>query len=428
MLKSRTSPYDLGNVADGLYYKNVSTGPLSTYCTIYKLCTEEKALKADADGYAKRTNDSKLKYFVGSCLDTISTTRGKRPAAPCELRFNPCTHWQARYFNYPVSGVYKSGTSGGECNYHRFTPVGIVPATVDSHNFDGLQNAQARAWAAMQPRFESGVMTLNYILELGDVLAPLELAVDGIKALRRIFGSRQWARSVSRLDPTKPLANVHLCYEFGVKPFIDDTWNLLTLLRERVQDKLKEFVDDGVDVQTRHYSERQVYLQEGLATSTVKSGRYRDTLFTATMDYTYSYELKSFMEAVTRYYGLQLSAAAIWEAIPFSFVADYFIKIGDAIAWSERDPNLAMNVWTYGESLKSRYISGYYADLSNQSWPLVINREVVSKGVAPITGYMAQLYTRYAARPNKGLVIPRLSSGLNKSQMVNLAALARGFL
>lgn len=425
MLRSTQYPFDVGEAGDGLYYVNASYGSHYTFCSYYKLCTNDFSNEAYVKGRALRANAGLINKFTGIGVDRIAEARrGRRHAT-----FNEVVHLRERYMNYALAGVSKnSSTSASQYYYTRLSPVAIVVGHTNSHEFSGLQFAQARAWGAMQPRFEGTVSLINFIAELGEALDPLKMGINAAKTLRRFFRSRKFRRDVRNYDPTKPLADSYLCYTFGVKPMIDDIWSLIGLVKDKVDQKLAEFQQNGVDMNTRHYSEMQwECVSDSYPTRTVTAGIFRSSKFTATLDYRYEYNLRSFYEAMLKYYGLELSAKALWEATPWSFVVDYFLKVGDAITYSDRDPHLVLDVARYGESLKTQYHSGHYAVLDRQTWGLNINGVLHTSGPVPITGYNSCLYSRYPATPYKGIVVPRVSAKLNTTQKLNLVALARGF-
>jgi hypothetical protein len=141
------------------------------------------------------------------------------------------------------------------------------------------------------------------------------------------------------------------------------------------------------------------------------------------MGYKYAYKRRSRVDFAKRYWNLNLTPEVFWNAIPFSFVLDYFVKIGKAIHFMSRDENLDMNVLEYGESVKSESSSGVHVVPGHDNSILLINNRPSGGGL--VSGCRAIFYNRYPTEPQKlGAYAPKLNK-LKDKQLFNILALIR---
>jgi hypothetical protein len=299
----------------------------------------------------------------------------------------------------------------------------------------------------MQPRFQGDFDGLNFLFELKD----FKNIAKHIAALRpsQIEGSLRKAKAaISRADravrngsatrravitasaATRLASEAILIKHFAIDPTVKDLLGLHGQLQNLVNDVQHRFREQGTNANRRHYSER---IDESESTTISKDPNawykkgtvYQDD-FTATMEFTYDYKLRDNFSALERYYGLELNAEVVWNAIPFSFLVDYFCKIGDAIGNMTTDPNVMLEMSQYCES---RLISKKHGMMWNgsvgrkSSWCAIVN------GAPPvdnqvISGYAGTLYERRVVPPRKGMALPRLKLPSVK-QALNIVALAR---
>jgi hypothetical protein len=289
-------------------------------------------------------------------------------------------------------------------------------------------NAQRTAWAVMQPRFEGDISMFNFLLELKDVRELLHLLkAKPLRKLRNFF-----RRKRKLFDPTKPIAQAHLTNEFALKPLLSDIYTIVCQINQNVLDAQSDFADAGLGRNARHYSETAVIDDTGFTANTYRyynqgSGVIEWQRFTATMEYSYQYSARSSIDAFMRYWGLTPSWEAIWNAIPFSFVVDYFIKVGNSIAAMEKDPNVELELHQYCESILSKRQTGsFFIKERALRGTIISDGRSVQDEYFLHSGRETSLYTRRVAAPNKGAVLPRISM-LSSKQGANLAALLRCF-
>lgn len=305
--------------------------------------------------------------------------------------------------------------------------------------------ARARAWHSMQPRFEGAVSMLNFLFEMKDfkdvskALVNLRLSIYNIsKRLDKKVSKwdrtgqiRTWA-----FDPTLPAAEALLVNNFAVQPLIRDVADIMLQASLIVAEVQKQFLEDGLSFQKTHFSETIVHDEQlvnpgyGLYPYYLRKGRVWKTRFTAHLYYKYSYRMRSAYEAFMRYWGLSGSFEALWNAMPFSFLADYFVQIGKSLHYMERDGNVDLTEWYYGESYKTTITVGTYIIDTPFLRSLIIDGEAVDLSKSPlnfVSGWKGVLYDRKLTEPVKIMAIPKLKlpSG---SQSLNMLALARCFL
>lgn len=425
MIKSKQVPITWGMLAPGgagKYCSAISGGSYTTFKNRGVL-TEAQAWLEQAYGLANAT--STRATIAGTGLDRIEYQEHGGYDV-----FKRCHHYREGCLkNWPLSGVIRYSPT--TCYIHRFwrqaNSAQSLPASVNHHAFADLSAAQSRAWHEMQPEFEGNVSMINFLYELGEVKALLRDSLLAIKHVRN-FLTRLRRGSIKKIDVTKPIAEAHLQYNFGIKPLVDDITTIATQLYTKVIELQAQFALDGLHNNVRHYSETQVFSSTLPAESGVGFATVFQSKFTATMDYSYEYELRSSTAALIRYWGLELSAEAIWNALPFSFLLDYFIKIGKAISQMEHDPNVTLKLARYGESLKTTNSVGYHVQfISGVDWPYIINGYATYGGIHLLMGAETKLYTRQPTMPNKGIAIPMIGH-LNDKKMANMAALLRCFL
>lgn len=372
--------------------------------------------------------------------------------------FNNCNHVIDRWSNYAYGGIWGSyynqpnSTRGNYSDYYRLAPgtADLSPTTYKpEQNFAEYDSASRRAWWEMRPRFEGEVSMLNFLFELKDFkdIAKYAVKFDWRKVASQLsdfkrsmrtqpFGTvnRTFGQVAERLGNasyvSRKAAELHLVNEFAIKPLISDVGLILKQASQIVKDVQAEFQEKGLAPQVRHYSEQTVHKDTRVAQT---KGNYmfsyaaerHVSIFTATLEYTYDYKLRSDSDAFLKYWGLKLTPEALWQATPFSFLVDYVIKVGNAFHSMGLDPNVKVLKHQYCESILQKGLKGcMYMGGPNRNF--VINGKLASDGDL-FTGREYTSYCRRVTEPNKGLATPRFSLPSGK-QGINMAALARCFI
>jgi hypothetical protein len=348
-------------------------------------------------------------------------------------RFNNCDHYRDGGFMFPVSGVMNydrdllNACELGHRKYYQY----LGPAeTVLKHPRLDTSEAQRVAWHTMQPEFAGNVAMLNFIFELKDFKSIAKyLARQPLKKMANAF--RRWRRDpkfIRKFDPTRPIAEAHLVNAFAIKPLISDILAIQAQLQEMVREAQDTFQLEGLEGNTRHYTQVYPSVKDGGSYKLFRSGTLYQTTFTATLSYEYQYSMRADWDAFTRYWGFDLSPEVVWNGVPFSFLADYFINIGETLALLDHDPNVNLNVMKYCESLLTQSVKGLYRDGDYNAAPYLVNNAKKGGGEdVPVAGHMSQLYTRRVTSPNKGTVLPHVQMPTT-GQWTNVAALVRCIL
>lgn len=369
---------------------------------------------------------AKLPAYVGTGIIDYDCSFDKS-------KYNACHHVVSEGVSLPYGFFVKDDILPyyGYCaGCWRDDPSGS-PQTVDSHLTLQTTLAANRAWWTMQPRFEGKISMINFLIELKDLKS---LAQHGYNIMHKLGNLRKTLNRYRRnpsYDPTKACANAYLEYQFGIAPLLKDLstiWKQMADIVREVQDEFaaKGLSDDGI---TSHYTE--TLASDSSVTYGKRSFRFlqygtvRKTIFTATMQFNYDYKLREGFEAFLKYWGLSGSAEAFWEATPFSFLADYFVKIGKAIHAMEVDPNVKIYEHKYCESVKTTFTSGVHVGKTDDGIvTLVVDGKPTDNAL--VAGFSGKKYNRAPCSPNKGLYVPRVNTqGLSNDQKTIIGALIR---
>lgn len=242
----------------------------------------------------------------------------------------------------------------------------------DSYDWDAFSG---RAYRAMEPSLENNFSILNFFYELKD-FKELHRSIGSFWRLSRRMkpktflertNSQQggsatirglldaWTtRDSSALQRARGVAGAHLSWEFAIRPFVSDLSQISKILASMMQ-RIKEYRDKAGIPQTRHYVEKEDAPDFGdinvalNAYQRIKIKRLNTPQVErhATMRYVYSIpymsEVMSNILGVMGQLGLSPSRPSIvWNAIPFTFLVDWFFDVGDLLdRWFGRDLNPA---------------------------------------------------------------------------------------
>ena len=460
MYKTRTLPVDYGRMNDCLY----TPGSL-TYAKSGELAACLQYPDWNIMGYygsgissrynaeeANRNTEFAYMYAASAGQETFNSSENRKP------QFNNCDHVKTAHSTY-YPFTLQWDRYNNEMYYHirKYDRMSDYKAyavpwdyTSGITSFGDYTSASRRAWWEMQPRFEGEVSMLNFIFELKDFrdLAKASLKLRSLSSistemrkfkqkLRRIDSKLMSKTSPvdtcfkvgsSALSAAKVGAQARLINEFALKPLISDWANILAQSGEIVRNVQKEFQKKGLSDQVRHYSE--TYYKTNTASHSTNAwygwGTKDKSVFTATLEYHYDYSMRSDSDAFLKYWGLKVTPEVIWNAIPFSFLADYFLKIGKSIHAMKTDPNVSLLKTQYCESILRTYDSGYVT-VAGPNVNLVVNGVENPSDGSCITGITGTHYKRRVTAPNRGSAIPRISLPSGR-QGANMAALAVCFI
>lgn len=290
---------------------------------------------------------------------------------------------------------------------------------------------------------------LNFLYELKDFKDISKLLSLNTKKnpLIRLLSTDITKALPNKLDPsllstpTKRLAEGHLINAFAIQPLISDLSAIFQQVHQMVDEAQAKFKESGAGT-TRRWSKQldpvanltQLSPQNGYRESV---GSRRTSTFTAVAKMKYKYTPRSKFNAFCTYWGLVPTAEAVWNALPFSFLVDYFLSIGKSLNRMRTDPNLSdYAINEYSESLLTSYTSGRYistaevTETGNVNMGIIVEDKYFLKPHAPvlIDGWEVSHYTRWLnAKPYYGPALPKLLAP-KRSQWINMAALARCML
>jgi hypothetical protein len=363
---------------------------------------------------------------------------------------NDCSNVKQQWVFKPHTAVSGRGS----------TVTKVYPYWIDKTNYGSLLPtynvsgmdpllASNRGWYHLQPRLEGEAQMLNFLFELKDFrdIATRLVKIKPHKFLTYVQRlQRHHARKNARYNSiTESAAEIWLMNTMMVLPTYNDMVDIMATAQLCANEALRQFKDKGLELQSRHYSE---VLEENNQMSSSYSGTSRGRIstakFTSTLHYKYGYREISDTLSFAKQWGLTGKASHVYNALPFTFLLDYFINFADALAAIELDTDLELDPFQYSESILAQSISGRYVagdqyyptalitgELVAPQWPqtdAMYANVVVPKVGTVLNGMVASDYMRVRKPwPRRGLYMPKISLP-KTSQGINMLALARAFL
>lgn len=281
---------------------------------------------------------------VESLSESISqSVRGK---------YNDCSHTKVEHeYNFSVSGVYTTTPSliTQTCTGYGFhQPSWAVRAwSFGPWSFD-VQSLASEAYQAMRPTMSTGTSLTNFLLELRD--------------FRSLF--KLWDKTKSLLQNA---ASGHLNYSFGWKPMIKDITDLVTGAAE-FDKRFHDFLSRAGSYQHRRFRKKLGGQTFTSATALLPEmggnwygyhvHQYTELTFASCISYVYSLPQYSYREmrfrAILDTLGLNLKPSQIWQAIPFSFLFDWFwnmTRLLESIESNLLDPKMRVDMCMYSTKI-----------------------------------------------------------------------------
>ena len=441
MKKTQTLPFDRGDTL-GYYYPSSGQGNLVNK----ELPLTWNTLEKYAFGVANATTYLNPPVWVGNQVFESSTR--PRPmfnnvsnykATGVQLpHLYAVRHYNPFYANYKYYYAY--------C-WLRGMPAGVNTSPVlNGTDWSGCDGAQRRAWWSMQPRFEGEVDALNFLFELKDFRQIAKAAgrfdyrhISSELGKLKSWTGRQLRNTKSKSIPknflslfnagTMTVAQGILIKNFAIDPTVKDCLAIHAQAGTLVDEVQQSFFDRGLTRQSSHYRE-QISVTDNTSVGAqnyywLSTGDYSSLTFNATIEYQYDYKMRSRVDALKAYYGLNVNAEVIWNMLPFSFVCDYFYKVADALHFMRTDPNVDLRTLQYAESLLHVSSSGTHVNTDSRILAFHCpSLKASTLDLNLLTGYQASHFLRRVTHPNKGAALPRVNLPSNK-QKLNLMALAR---
>lgn len=303
-------------------------------------------------------------------------------------------------------------------------------------------NLRAEAYWTMRPRFEGEVSLVNALYELKDFrdilkyINPINME-RAIESLNRFWNGPLQAARISG----KAFATGHLINAFAAQPLIAD---ISTAIAQAQATVLEHQTALGLRDENQRYFTRALDPKSTLSAITRyaevghQTGSLDTAVFTAVMQYNQVYKPIEASRAFIQYWGLNpFQVEAVWNAIPFSFLADYFISIGKSFKLMRRDPNIEIFPKYYTESvLQTRRVGAFIVPGTfKQIGALICGAKKVEyidtshfddQHPLQVTGFESSNYHRYLTTPYQGPVLPRIkipSSSQGQNMLALLAVL-----
>lgn len=184
-----------------------------------------------------------------------------------------------------------------------------------------------RSYQVMRPKLESELSIPNFFIELRDV--------------RRLFPSIVSSVENILLRRSKGVSDAILTKTYGIDPLVGDLKRMATALsslkkeaqklRQNSGKPNKRFYSETIDVSSEKSEENwgSIIFGHEVDPCQIK--------YTAAMTYSYEYDVSAipdFNLMLASYLGFRAKKLPeiLWDAIPFSFVVDWVLKIGDFLS------------------------------------------------------------------------------------------------
>jgi hypothetical protein len=329
---------------------------------------------------------------------------------------NPCFHETYKWGNADYHYIEADEWVSMYGNWHFVTHCrDICPVPFSSpYGFLGLTEYEkyqlaTKAWRAVQPTFDpkSGFSGVNMLLESRELTRLPSQIRSAAKKLEELM----YRHDLALIDVSKPLAELQLTSDFGVKPLVSDL-AALSVLAEQSAGRLARFNRQGAQWNSLHYAEDLTPSLARYPYGRATDYRERRGRYHAGLRCKYQQRAEDLGGSLLAYYGLTLSPAQIWEATPFSFLVDHVITVGKTLEMLSRT---AVTDITRGEFVESfTYNTAYVRCLTNTPNIRYFSGGCDSRGVNcgsdyPIAWYERQAYDRFISRPPalSGVPVPR---------------------
>lgn len=149
------------------------------------------------------------------------------------------------------------------------------------------------------------------------------LATNGKSLLKRHPGIRRGTLN----SYSKDASSAYLAFTYGVSPFLADTVGIIQALRERLE--TKPIVLQGVESRTERATDKRVLTSTGLGFPRADAEALR--VFRQRVQWRATLDSNALLNVLVAH-GMANLPLVVWEKIPFSFVADWWVNIGEALA------------------------------------------------------------------------------------------------
>lgn len=310
------------------------------------------------------------------------------------------------------------------------------PVDVDGMNSHALKH--------MLPYIKQQLSLINSVIELKDLKSLPKTFRSLVRFTRTFTQSFAYKKGMTLAEMVRLAGELFLQWKFGISPLISDIvgiYNSLVGLEKRIND----LISRAGRPQVRHYAFRWVeypdivdeisdpYSTYGLYSDSIGVGpatslistrnvRYAPSTFHAEIEYNYNYtryqvehaRLLSTLDSL----GIKLNPGIIWNAIPWSFVVDWVLKVSDYLdkfELSNMEPqiNILRYLWTVRRSRQILVKRGIYDALPSET-------AIPHSSHYHYPSVQQTCYKRVVGLPSKNSIE---SSGLSSQEFTLAAAL-----
>lgn len=269
--------------------------------------------------------------------------------------FHNCMHVKYTVRHAPKRGVYYNGPRG-----YGHDPIAYeVPVGTPSIKSLATNDFLREALQSIKPKLKASMSLPNFLLELKDIAriipdsAQLTRYADALRGYSgNPFRKKRIPRSKRVSEAAHFAASQHLSAQFGYLPLIDDAFKLYESILS-FNRKLKELKRRANRPVSGYYVKYNTYTDPEVTThnwSNYCRFYYQDQVTVKTIiGINYQYDVS--MAAIktpfvfTKYLGFRSNPRVLWDAIPFSFVIDWFLGIGKFLeVYDEGAVPVTMNI------------------------------------------------------------------------------------
>jgi len=243
-------------------------------------------------------------------------------------RYPPVPTWGPRFMIGAIAGAirnpyadfYWQGSSDQTYspNMYMRDPVGLIASVyedLDARALNKLYNNVKHQDVNLAVALAEAHKTVSMIATLATRIAKaLILAKKG-----NLIGA---IRSLG-LNSTKDFANLHLALMYGIKPLMSDIEGLTTMLMQRSYRTETYHITAASGIRGKEMENYRLHSTDFAGRSEVKS------LFDVYVKYSVTVSIKSNIALDLSRLGFTNPWELAWELVPFSFVVDWFLPIGN---------------------------------------------------------------------------------------------------
>jgi hypothetical protein len=258
-----------------------------------------------------------------SIIDTVGW--GQNAVTHTKFTTSPMSYTLPR--TQHVTGLWQA-TFGCNGRYLLQGPTGL---DFDSPDFTPAIDAlMSDATGAMPMQ----AMALVNVIELKSVKEIVPQLISGFRGLLK--------HKVHKLS-LKELANLNLLYQFGVAPLVSDFKAFLNI-RGAVQKRIRQLENRSCRAVRLTQRTSPIVISKPVSIGSEAGGHIINGVWSGTVKGALSADVKSFfvndassqVKLYSSALGLSSPLMNAWEIVPFSFVADWFLPIGDTFQRIER--------------------------------------------------------------------------------------------